>query len=71
MLEDVDTIVIMVQPLAAARFINSIYDHFPLAMLRRKVAVSNEQMLLLPRESCQKQWPHWPPEKGPWQDGME
>eukprot|EP00435_Cladocopium_sp_Y103_P071019 s99_g36.t1 len=53
-----------------ARFINSIYDHFPLAMLRRKVAVSNEQMLLLPRESYQKQWPQWPPEKGPWQDGM-
>lgn len=51
-----------------ARFINSIYDHFPLAMLRRKVAVSNEQMLLLPRESCQKQWPQWPPEKGPWQE---
>jgi len=48
-----------------ARFINSIYDHLPLAMLRRKVAVSNDHMLALPRQSCEKSWP---PEKGPWQE---
>eukprot|EP00438_Fugacium_kawagutii_P001323 Skav226307 [mRNA] locus=scaffold3301:504667:510139:+ [translate_table: standard] len=46
------------------RFINSVYEHLPLAMLRRKVAVNNEEMLKLPQQTCNK---HWPPEKGPWQ----
>ncbi|CAK9062169.1 unnamed protein product [Durusdinium trenchii] len=47
-----------------ARFVNSIYEELPVAMLRRKMAVTNDKMVTLPAQASEKVWP---PEQGPWQ----
>jgi len=48
-----------------ARCINSMYHELPTALLKRKVAVSNDDMLKVPHKAAD---PTWPPERGPWQE---
>lgn len=48
-----------------ARYIGSVYEEMPVAVLRRKVAVGNEDMLSLPAQPMDR---GWPPERGRWRE---
>ena len=48
-----------------ARYIGPVYEEMPVAVLRRKVAVGNDDLLTLPLQPVDRAWP---PERGRWRE---